>query len=113
MTDEEKKQLREEMAAAMDIPLYVRFNGAQAAKIIGISHATLDRARSRGEIAYFKKGGRFIEYFGFQIIDYFIDQTEPREVNRQQQAGHVAKQRDKPGLDPKLVLETAKRNIQK
>ncbi|MGB0662134.1 MAG: hypothetical protein ACPGNV_18415 [Mangrovicoccus sp.] len=83
MDDADRKQLREEMAAAMDIALYGRFSGAEAARIIGVSHATLDRARSRGEIAYINKGKRLVEYFGFQIMDYFIDRIEREERHDQ------------------------------
>ena len=77
MTDEtsaRQKQINE-LCAELDIRPLERLKQVAVCEILGVSEPTLNRMRSRGDIAYLRVG-RTIELFGYQIAAYLISQIQ-------------------------------------
>ena len=69
-SDEERLH---EMAREMGVPLYRRYNEAQAAFELGVSQSTLKRLRTDGAISYLRISDRKIAYFGYQLLEYLME----------------------------------------
>ncbi len=60
----------------MDVPLYRRYTEANASGILGVSPATLKRIRTKGAIAYIRVSDRHVSFFGFQLLEYLLENIE-------------------------------------
>lgn len=76
MVKPEDKELLKEMALEMGVPLYSRYSETESSEIIGVSPATLKRIRQSGSIAYIRVSERKIAFFGFQLLEYLLENMQ-------------------------------------
>ena len=74
--DEEHELLRERIAKDSSIQLYRQYNEPSAAELLGIHPQTLKAARLEGRVGCIRLGKRSITYFGFQIVDFLIENMQ-------------------------------------
>ncbi len=85
--DEEYELLRERIARDSSIQLYRQYNEPSAAELLGIHPQTLKAARLEGRVGCIRLGKRSITYFGFQIVDFLIENMqEPTRSARDERA---------------------------
>ena len=87
--DEEHELLRERIAKDSSIQLYRQYNEPSAAELLGIHPQTLKAARLEGRVGCIRLGKRSITYFGFQIVDFLIEnmQEPTRSVQEPTRSG--------------------------
>lgn len=73
MQPEERKRVMREMAAEMKIPLYHRFSETDARRILEISNTELREIQDEGRIACLRTTPQKRVFFGFQLIDFLVD----------------------------------------
>ena len=78
LRDETDLALLREMADDMAVGLYRRYAPAQAAELIGVSAAELDKLRRAGRIAYLKITDEKIAFLGVQLLHFFVDSVVPK-----------------------------------
>ena len=78
LRDETDLALLREMAEDMSVGLYRRYAPAQAAELIGVSAAELDKLRRAGRIAYLKITDEKIAFLGVQLLHFFVDSVVPK-----------------------------------
>lgn len=62
----------------VEYPLIETLNEASAARVLGISRLTLQRARKRGDISHYRVGSRVL-YAPNQIADYLASVERKRQ----------------------------------
>lgn len=93
-----------EMAREMEIPLYRRYSESQAAQLLDISPATLKRIRTGGKIPYIRVSERKLAYFGFQLLEYLLENVSSpstrTEPSKSATTGSPDEEIAAPGVEP-------------
>ena len=76
MTDSQRK----DMAKALNISLYNRYDEDEAAKILKVTQTVLSNIINNGVISFVQVSADQVEFFGFQILEYLLDSIVDRTV---------------------------------
>lgn len=79
MKPTDDKQLAE-MAKALNINLYGRYDEDVTAKILKVEQSSLTNIIEKSIISYVQVSADQIEFFGFQIMEYLLDSIVERAV---------------------------------
>ena len=105
--DKAEQALLREMAQDMGVALYRRYNAAEAADLIGVPAAELERLRTEGRIAYLQISATHIGFFGCQLLTVLRECIVPVGVQPPERAEPAA-QPAKPVISPDAELVSVK-----
>jgi len=71
---------RKDMAKALNISLYNRYDEDEAAKILKVTQTVLSNIINNGVISFVQVSADQIEFFGFQLLEYLLDSIVDRNV---------------------------------
>jgi len=76
MTDNQRK----EMAKALNIEVYSRYDEEEASTVLNVTQSTLSNIINNGAISFVQVSSDQIEFFGFQLLEYLLDSIVERTV---------------------------------
>ena len=102
-------------AEKMGIQFYRRYSKKEAATLLGISPATLQRKRFAGEITFLKISERTIQYFGRHLVEFILKSEQAIDTKNMQKIPKepAIKPANKHALSPADILASAQRTLGK
>ena len=107
MNEEQERTI----ALEMGIPLFRRYSEKEAASLLGVSPATLQRIRFRGDIAYLHISERTIQYFGKHLVGYIFQNEKSPTEKPAPTPPHKPQNVPHSRLDKADILASARRSL--